>query len=1012
MSDFHLFISYARADDQPPGGGWVTAFKKRLETQHLHYAGRPLRAFFDTDDISEDAIWQDRLRSALRTSRLFLAFLSPNYLASKVCRWEFEEYLRMEHTLARGDEGVKQVYFVPIPGLHDADPANFGPDLERIIADIQRRNLRPGQHFELIDWYSEGADLLKEIDAEERLAALRSNPQSDRDRKIISLADQMAAIDRAIARRLDQTVLAEIAPGNMDSSYANFVGRADELRQLHTALLHDRIGLVGALHGLGGQGKTALAVQYAYAYAGHYAAGGRWILEAEGRRHLADVLQQLPAIPELGLSVPETPPGFSESEARSFQVRAILAALRQRVEAGAAALPKALADTGELHTSPDNRPEIQRHVLLILDNVDQADLMSSAEAAGLAGQDWLQVVMTTRLDPAQFGAADERLSLIPVDDLPPADALALLRRLRPFANTTEETAARAIVDLLGGFTLGVELVGAHLSGREELTYAGYLERLTAEGLASADAPAEDKTTAGRIRHRDKQVGRIVEDTLAALPVEAREILHFATLFPPDQIVVEWLRPLVAHRFPDLAPDKVKPGYPDPFLELMRELDGRRLLPVSAILNPYRDDLRMVRMHRLVAAHLAETIPPSDLESRRALTASLAEQIGLYLESAWQSAPQAVAWMVSPLVSLTELLHKQGPTSATARALSCLSGPESRLGLFDRGLQLETLALETRQRLHEANPNDAQAARDLSVSLNKLGDFYLRRGLQGDADKALKAFQDSLETRQRLHEANPNDTQAARDLSVSHFKLAQYLSQQGDEAGASAQLQACFAILDAFHRDGRPMDPAMQQLHGQLSAMSAGGGAQAPGANPVSDAAVDAILADADNRAQLDQALKAGGVAAGLDSLTPDQQRAIVRQILAQLAGGGGSAGASNHTGEDADNSVDAETPEVSGSEETVSDSPVAPAPEAQVAASPSPTPPAPTPAPPPASVLAPEPPSIQSSTRLYWRKPAPLPPEPTAPGWIGWAIVGASVVAALAFAATRPELWRWVAGML
>ena len=70
-----------------------------------------------------------------------------------------------------------------------------------------------------------------------------------------------------------------------------------------------------------------------------------------------------------------------------------------------------------------------------------------------------------------------------------------------------------------------------------------------------------------------------------------------------------------------------------------------------------------------------------------------------------------------------------------------------------------------ERLHQANPNDAQAARDLSVSLNKLGDFFLRRGLEGDADRALKAYEDSLQTRQRLHQANPNDAQAARDLSV-------------------------------------------------------------------------------------------------------------------------------------------------------------------------------------------------------------------------------------------------------
>ncbi len=55
--------------------------------------------------------------------------------------------------------------------------------------------------------------------------------------------------------------------------------------------------------------------------------------------------------------------------------------------------------------------------------------------------------------------------------------------------------------------------------------------------------------------------------------------------------------------------------------------------------------------------------------------------------------------------------------------------------------------------------------------NKLGDFFLRRGLEGDADRALKAYKDSLQTRQRLHQANPNDAQAARDLSVSFEQVS-------------------------------------------------------------------------------------------------------------------------------------------------------------------------------------------------------------------------------------------------
>ena len=800
MSDFHVFVSYARKDNAPSATGgeaWVTAFVARLKKQHFSYAGKPLRVFFDTEAITEDQDWQARIGRGLRTSRLFIAFLSPSYLESRVCRWEFEEYLRLEHTLSRGDEGVKQIYFVAIPGLHTQPPESFGAEKENIVRELQRRNLSRDQRFDLIDWYAEGANLLKEIDAEERLAALRAHPKSDRERKIVSLADQLASIDRAIARRLDEAALADVAPGNIVASYANFVGRARELRDLHKALVQDRIGLIGALHGLGGQGKSALAVQYAYAYAAHYAAGGRWLLIAEGKEHLADTLEPLSGL--MGFDIPERDPNRSEPENRSLKLQHILAALKARVEAGAAALPQMVTQLAETHTRPEDKPELQKHMLLVLDNVDKPELLSAAEASGVSGQDWLQVVMTTRLGPEAFGAASDRLSLIPVDDLPPEDAVALLRRFRPFSNDAEEGAAREIVARLEGFTLGVELVGAFLAGRPEIAYRAYLARLDAEGLPATDALGADASTAQRIRHRDKQIGRIIEDTLAALPEAAREVLAFAALFPPDQIVVEWLRPLVASVLPELAEDEVKPGYPDPFRDLMRDLAGRRLLPRSTIANTYRPDLELVRIHRLVADHLNAKSAAAIRQGRLETIASLCEQLGASLEQLWQRAPHAVAWMVGPLEALADHAHAMVNSAATARALSCLSAPVSRLGSFDRGLQLEEAAFETRQRLYQANPTDGGAARDLSVSLDRLGDFYLRRGQDGDANRALKAYQDSLETRQRLYQANPTDGGAARDLSVSLDRLGDFYLRRGQDGDADRALKAYQDSLETRQR---------------------------------------------------------------------------------------------------------------------------------------------------------------------------------------------------------------------
>ena len=76
-------------------------------------------------------------------------------------------------------------------------------------------------------------------------------------------------------------------------------------------------------------------------------------------------------------------------------------------------------------------------------------------------------------------------------------------------------------------------------------------------------------------------------------------------------------------------------------------------------------------------------------------------------------------------------------------------------------------MEIFEALASADPNDTQARRDLSVSYNKLGDVHLQARR---TDKALQAYQKCLELREALAKADPNDAQARRDLSVSYNKL--------------------------------------------------------------------------------------------------------------------------------------------------------------------------------------------------------------------------------------------------
>jgi len=59
--------------------------------------GRKLRVFFDQDEIKGMQDWRQRILQGLRESRLLLACLSPAYLLSEYCQWEFVEHLEIGH---------------------------------------------------------------------------------------------------------------------------------------------------------------------------------------------------------------------------------------------------------------------------------------------------------------------------------------------------------------------------------------------------------------------------------------------------------------------------------------------------------------------------------------------------------------------------------------------------------------------------------------------------------------------------------------------------------------------------------------------------------------------------------------------------------------------------------------------------------------------------------------------------------------------------------------------------
>ncbi|MCW5559762.1 MAG: hypothetical protein KIT22_18250, partial [Verrucomicrobiae bacterium] len=508
--------------------------------------------------------------------------------------------------------------------------------MREFLADVvQRRNKTPC--LELHPWFESGPEVLKELDAAARSDGVKEAPRNpSQDPRV--LADRLADLDRHIARRLDRIALADLAPGNLPQSHEHFVGRHKELRELHDIMLAGGPqtggsgmggrGLIAAAFAPGGLGKTALARQYAHAYAEFYAAGGRWEISCEGKTELGAALLALAdsenfrnlaktgEVDAAGRPVYLAEPLNLSDEQRgkaAQALEAIVTYLRRATQARVAFIKERLRHS-DRHAPDQNLPELDHpRALLLLDNVDKPELLDATALASVPAGEWLEIIVTTRLDPAAFGSTG-KFAALEINTLPEADALNLLRDFQPdrqFPGPQEEAAAREIVRRLGGYTLAVELVGAYLGDHSRDGYlpSQYLDKLKAQGLASVDRLAGESAVAAHIRHSQNiaqnHIGALVRWSLERLSPPARAALEFASFLQPDEIPLSWLEMLTRREHPEALAEQEHepPRWP----KVWRELHGLRLLHPAHKLEP-DDHGRFplpvtVLLHRLLAEHV-------------------------------------------------------------------------------------------------------------------------------------------------------------------------------------------------------------------------------------------------------------------------------------------------------------------------------------------------------------------------------------------------------------------------
>ncbi|MES2922236.1 MAG: DUF4062 domain-containing protein [Verrucomicrobiota bacterium] len=218
-----------------------------------------------------------------------------------------------------------------------------------------------------------------------------------------------------------------------------------------------------------------------------------------------------------------------------------------------------------------------------------------------------------------------------------------------------------------------------------------------------------------------------------------------------------------------------------------------------------------------------TANPDSAEAARDVSLSL-NRLGGFLASSGQpgDAEKALGHFQRSL-EISEKLLTANPDSAEAARDVSISlehlgdflANRSQPGDAEKALAHFQRSLEVREKLLTANSDSAQAARDVSVSLNQLGEFLARRGQPGDAEKALAHFQRDLEISEKLLTANPDSAQTAWDVAVSHYNMATFAEDREDAAGKARHRRACYEILAPRIARGMTFDPPVMRVFVEL-----------------------------------------------------------------------------------------------------------------------------------------------------------------------------------------------------
>lgn len=232
-----------------------------------------------------------------------------------------------------------------------------------------------------------------------------------------------------------------VRPAQLPAAVADFTGRDAVVRTLGERLTAQggaRALAISAVAGIGGVGKTTLAVHVAHAVREEYPDGQLYVdLRGQG--------------------------------AQALDPEAVLASFLRALGVADGTIPDSLAERAALYRST----LAGRRVLVLLDNARDAPQVREL----LPGSPQCAVVVTSRGRMAELPGAH----LVTLDAMSPDEALALFTRIVGADRVEPESAAaREVVAACGCLPLAIRIAGSRLAARRSGTVAALAERLADE----------------------------------------------------------------------------------------------------------------------------------------------------------------------------------------------------------------------------------------------------------------------------------------------------------------------------------------------------------------------------------------------------------------------------------------------------------------------------------------------------------------------------------------------------